>query len=97
MIMSRPLQIYLDDADLARLETWAGTRGWTKSQAARAAIRALTKPSSVDPLLDLSGDIDGLPEDLSEGFDRYLNATFVAEPLAAYRARRRPARPAVRR
>ena len=95
--MSRPLQIYLDDEDLARLDKWARARGWTKSQAVRTAIRALTRPPSKDPLLELSGDIDGLPADLSEGFDRYLNATFVAEPLAVYRARRRPARPAIRR
>ena len=95
--MPRPLQVYLDSEDLDRLEAWVRKRGWTKSQAVRVAIRALTRPPSKDPLLDLSGDIDGLPEDLSEGFDRYLNASFVAEPLAPYRARRRPARAAVRR
>jgi len=50
-----------------------------------------------DPLLELSGDIDGLPADLSEHFDRYLAETFVAEPRAPYRARRRRSRPAVRR
>jgi hypothetical protein len=48
-------------------------------------------------LLDLSGDIDGLPLDLSEDFDRYLDETFVAEPPAPYRGRRRRARSAVRR
>jgi hypothetical protein len=37
----------------------------------------------VDPLLDLSGDIVGLPGDLSAGFDRYLNTTFAAEPPPA--------------
>jgi hypothetical protein len=47
-------------------------------------------------VLELSGDIDGLPADLSENFDRYLNETFVAESRAPYRARRRP-RTAVRR
>jgi hypothetical protein len=87
--MSKPLQVYLDDADLERLEKFARERGWTKSQAVRAAVRALTRAPATDPLLDLSGDIDGLPPDLSREFDRYLNETFVAEPPATYRVRRR--------
>ncbi|MGH7323928.1 MAG: hypothetical protein ACREJ9_04685 [Candidatus Rokuibacteriota bacterium] len=33
--MDRPLQVYLDEADLKRLEKWSGERGWTKSQAVR--------------------------------------------------------------
>jgi len=86
--MSRPLQVYLDEKDLERLELWARERGWTKSQAIRAAVRALTRRTSSDPILDLSGDIDGLPADLSEGFDRYLNETYVAETPAPYRTRR---------
>ena len=95
--MSRPLQVYLDERDLEQLDTWARARGWTKSQAIRAAIRALTRRPAGDPLLDLSGDIDGLPADLSESFDRYLDETFVAQPLAPYRARRRRTPPTVRR
>jgi len=95
--MTRPLQVYLDDNDLRRLEAWARRRGWTKSQAVRVAIRALTRTPAEDPLLELSGDLDGLPEDVSENFDRYLNETFVAEPLAPYRARRRRSGSAVRR
>ena len=94
--MNRPLQVYLDDRDLERLESWSRERGWTKSQAVRVAVRALTRRSGEDPLLDLIGDIDGLPPDLSENFDRYLNETFVAETPAAYRARRR-SRKTVRR
>jgi hypothetical protein len=86
--MARPLQVYLDEADLERLETWARQRGWTKSQAIRAAVRALTRRPAEDPLLELSGDIDGLPADLSANFQRYLQETFVAEPPAPYRARR---------
>jgi hypothetical protein len=95
--MPRPLQVYLDDGDLARLDAWARERGWTKSQAIRAAVRALTRRPAEDPLLELSGDIDGLPADLSEQFDRHLAETYVAEPRAPYRARRRRSRPAVRR
>jgi hypothetical protein len=94
--MSRPLQVYLDERDLERLETWAQERGWTKSQAIRAAVRALTRLPAKDPILELSGDIDNLPPDLSANFKRYLNETYVAEPRAPYRARRR-SRPAVRR
>jgi hypothetical protein len=95
--MTKPLQVYLDDHDLARLEAWTRERGWTKSQAIRAAIRALTRRPAEDPVLDLSGDIEGLPADLSASFDRYLSETFVAEPPAPYRPRRRRARATVRR
>jgi hypothetical protein len=94
--MARPLQVYLDDRDLEQLEAWARERGWTKSQAIRVAVRALTRRAAQDPLLELSGDIDGLPADLSQNFHRYLDETFVAEPPAPYRARRR-SRTAVRR
>jgi len=95
--MARPLQVYLDERDLDRLDAWARERGWTKSQAIRAAVRALTRRPAEDPLLDLSGDIDGLPADLSQSFDRYLDETFVAESPAPYRARRRRSRTPVRR
>jgi len=88
--MAKPLQVYLEVADLERLEAFAQERGWTKSQAVRAAVRALTRRPSSDPVLDLSGDIDALPPDLSRDFDRHLNETFIAEPPATYRARRRP-------
>ena len=92
--MARPLQVYLDDKDLERLEAWALERGWTKSQAIRVAVRALTRKPADDPLLGLSGDIDGLPADLSASFQRYLNETFVAETPAPYRtSRRRSAKP----
>lgn len=80
--MTKPIQVYLDEDDLERLEAFARGRGWTKSQAIRVAIRALTRRPADDPLLELAGDIDGLPADLSEHFDRYLNETFVAEPPA---------------
>jgi hypothetical protein len=96
--MTKPLQVYLDEDDLERLEAFARERGWTKSQAIRTAIRALTKQRAADPLLELSGDIDALPADLSENFDRYLNETFVAEPPPpSYRARRGRAKKTVRR
>ena len=87
--MSKPLQVYLDEEDLDRLAAFARERGWTKSQAVRAAVRALTRRPASDPVLALSGDIDGLPPDLSREFDRHFNETFVAEPPATYRVRRR--------
>jgi hypothetical protein len=87
--MSTPLQVYLDDDDVARLESFAHARGWTKSQVIRAAIRALTRGQGQDPLLELSGDIDGLPPDLSQNFDRHLSETYVAEPRPQYGTRRR--------
>ena len=95
--MAKPLQVYLDDYDLDRLEAWARERGWTKSQAIRVAVRALTRKPADDPLLGLSGDIDGLPADLSANFQRYLDETFVAESPAPYRTGRRPSAKPVRR
>jgi hypothetical protein len=93
----KPLQVYLDEAELARLDDWARQRGWTKSQAIRAAVRALTRPADTDPVLAISGMIqDGLPPDSAAQFDRHLQATFVAEAPAKYHARRR-ARPRSRR
>jgi hypothetical protein len=90
--MNRPFQVFLDDRDFELLKAWAGRRGWSKSQAVRIAIRALTQPREEDPLLAASGMIDGLPPDCSAAFDRYLEETFVAETTTHYRARRR-ARP----
>ena len=88
--MSRPLQVYLDDRDLARLDSWTRERGWTKSQAVRVAIRALTSRPAEDPLLAASGSIvDDLPADCSEQFDRYLQETFVAEKPPRYGSGRR--------
>jgi hypothetical protein len=95
--MRKPLQVYLEEQDLARLESWAAQRGWSKSHAIRAAVRALTRLPDEDPLLELSGDIQGLPADASTNLQRYLDETFVAEPAAAYRQRRRRARPPLRR
>lgn len=97
--MNRALQVYLDDADFKALRAWAGARGWTLSQAARVALRALTRPEAlVDPLLSASGMIDGLPADLSARFDDYLTTTYVAEPRSSYgQTRRRRARKTVRR
>jgi len=87
----KPLQVYLDESDLARLDSWARERGWTKSEAIRAAVRALTRGPDEDPLLSLSGIMqDRLPPDCSERFGQYLQETFVAESTTTYR--RRPVR-----
>jgi hypothetical protein len=93
--MAKPLQVYVDDADLERLEAWSKARGWTKSQAVRAALRALTREQASDPLLGASGMIHGLPADLSANVDRALEETFIAKP--ATRAKRRQAARRVRR
>lgn len=86
----RPVQVFLEPEELQSLETWARARGWTKSDALRAAIRALTRPREEDPLLAASGMIEGLPADLSEQVDRYLEENFVAEKKPpGYRRRRR--------
>ncbi len=88
--MARRIQVYLDEPELKRLEDFARERGWTRSQAVRVAVRALTRhwEKEIDPLLELSGDIDGLPSDLSGHFHRYLTKTGVAERRAPFRARR---------
>jgi hypothetical protein len=95
--MTRPLQVYLEDAELARLDEWSRQRGWTKSQAVRAAIRALTRAPASDPVLELSGYVDGLPADCSEHFERYLKETVVAETAPRYRPRPRRAARRLRR
>ena len=95
--MRRPVQVYLDEADLARLERWAGERGWTKSTAIRLAVRTLTRPRADDPVLEVSGMFEGLPPDVSEHFERYLDQTYVAEHAPAYPSRRRDARSRLRR
>ncbi|TMA36356.1 MAG: hypothetical protein E6J79_13355 [Deltaproteobacteria bacterium] len=95
--MRRPVQVYLDDADLTRLERWVQERGWTKSRAIRLAVRALTRPTTDDPILELSGMFDGLPPDLSEHFDHYLKETYVAEHEPTYRSRRARAKSRLRR
>jgi hypothetical protein len=99
MATMKPLQVYVDEADLVRLDEWSRKRGMTKSQAIRAAVRALTHPpEESDPLLSLSGMIhDRLPADVSAQFDRYLQETFVAEAPASYRPRQRRTRPRPRR
>jgi hypothetical protein len=84
--MRRPVQVYLDEADLTRLERWARQRGWTKSRAIRLAVRTLTRPAADDPVLELSGMLEGLPPDLSEHFDHHLNRTYVAEDAPRYRS-----------
>ncbi|HYC57656.1 MAG TPA: ribbon-helix-helix protein, CopG family [Candidatus Binatia bacterium] len=87
--MSRPIQVYLDDDEHESLAQFAAERGWTKSQAVRVAVRALTSKRHSDPLLAASGMIEGLPPDASAHIDRYLAETFVAEAAPKYRRTRR--------
>lgn len=97
--MNHAMQVYLDDADYKALHAWAKARGWTLSQAVRAALRALTRPTEADPLLQASGMIEALPYDLSQRVDAYLQQTFVAEPPPSYgpAPKKRRARKTVRR
>lgn len=85
--MARPLQVYLEEAEAQRLEAWAEKRGWTKSQAVRAAVRALTHEPAQDSLLSASGMILGLPPEISESFHLALEETFVAAPKKQGRGR----------
>ena len=96
LLADRGLSPVLVSRERGEFDAWARERGWTKSQAIRVAVRALTRKPVDDPLLGLSGDIDGLPADLSANFHRHLDQTFVAETPAPYRARRRSGK-AVRR
>ena len=89
--------MYLDESEMKRLEAWAANRGWTKSQAIRAAVRALTVTPGDDPILELSGVVHGLPPDMSAQLDRYVNATYVAESGASYGRTKRTRSRAVRR
>ena len=92
--MTRPVQVYLDAEDMAALEGWSRQRGWNKSQAIRAAVRALTRSQETDPLLAARGIIDGLPREMSAHFDRYLEETYVAKrPRSPRPARRRSPAP----
>ncbi len=94
----KPLLVYVDDTDFARLDDWSRARGMSKSQAIRAAIRALTHGEAEDPLLSLSGMVhDRLPADVGAHFDRYLQETFVAESPASYTQRSRRPRTRARR
>jgi hypothetical protein len=96
--MSKPVQVYMDNLELERLEDWARKRGWTKSQAVRAAVHALVRSDERDTLLSASGMIDGLPGDCSERFDQYLEESFVAEKQAPYPRKAEPRRqPRLRR
>jgi hypothetical protein len=82
----KPIQVYLADDEVRRLDAWAQKRGWTKSDAVRAAVRALTASDDGDTLLGLSGMVyDRLPEDVSERFDQYLQETYIAEKPSSYR------------
>ena len=93
--MKKPLQVFVEEEDLDRLDEWTRARGWTKADAIRAAIRSLTQSTHDDPLLSASGMIQGLPRDCSTQLERYLEESFRAKTLVRRRGRR--ARKALRR
>jgi hypothetical protein len=92
-LIMKPLQVYMSEGELARLDAWSRQHGMNKSQAVRAAVRAITRAADEDPLLGLSGSIQGLPHDASARIDEYLQETFVARPPQS----QRPAKARVRR
>lgn len=77
--MKKPIQAHVDEELFRELEAWAEERGWTKSDAIRAAIRLLVRTPESEPLLAASGMIHGLPDDLSERVDEQLGETFFVE------------------
>ncbi|HKY37174.1 MAG TPA: CopG family transcriptional regulator [Polyangiaceae bacterium] len=91
----KPLQVYLDEGELGRLDALAKSYGWTKSEAVRVAIRALTRPLAPDSILKLSGMVRGLPAGLASEVSRYLGETFDAKTPRSKSHRSR--RPRVRR
>jgi len=97
MFMTRPLQVFIEEEDFARLEAWTRERGWTKSQAVRVAVRLLTNAPARDPLLRASGMIEGLPADLSSTFDRYLEETFVVKSRTPRSRKQKSVRTRIRR
>ncbi len=92
--MPKPLQVFVDEDELARLDQWSKQRGWTKSQAIRVALRVLTGGDDTDPLLSASGMIHGLPKNMSSQIDRALQETFVAssKPSSSKRQAKRRVR-----
>jgi predicted DNA-binding protein len=95
--MPVPVQVYLNEREHARLEKLSKSRGWTKSDAIRAALRAFIQASEppADSLLAAAGFIRGLPPDASVNFDRYLNETYRAKKTRKRKSRR--PKPRVRR
>lgn len=71
---------------MARLDAWSRRHGMNKSQAVRAALRAVTREPEEDSLLGLSGSIQGLPRDASARIDEYLQETFIARPPSSSRS-----------
>ena len=50
----------------------------TKTKMRRTTGRGRTRRQRTDPVLELSGDIDGLPADLSANLKGYLARTYAA-------------------
>lgn len=72
----RPIQLYLDPEDRARLERLAGEMGLSMAETLRLALRRLAaeQAGEEDPLMKLMGSIDNpdLPRDLSTRHDEYF-------------------------
>ncbi|MGH7545406.1 MAG: hypothetical protein ACREKI_04410 [Gemmatimonadota bacterium] len=72
----KPIQLYLDTEDRARLERLAGELGLSMAETLRWALRRLAaeQAGEDDPLMKLMGSIDNpdLPRDLSTRHDEYF-------------------------
>ena len=75
-----PVQVYLDQPDRLLLEEMASKMGLPRAEILRRGLRRLAErvletqaPGwSMDSLIGSLGDIEGVPEDLSERHDAYL-------------------------
>lgn len=76
MKKKRPIQLYLDPEDRARLERLAAELGLSMAETLRWGLRRLAAEQSGedDPLMKLMGSIDDpdLPRDLSTRHDEYF-------------------------
>lgn len=92
IMKKRPIQLYLDPEDRARLERLAGELGLSMAETLRLGLRRLAadRLDEDDPLLRLAGSLDNpdLPTDLSTRHDEYFVTGYPPPQVAE-----RPSRP----
>ncbi len=86
MKRKRPIQVYLDEEDRARLERLAGRFGLSMAETLRIALRRLAAEAwgEEDPLLRLAGSLESadVPADLSTRHDEYAVSGYPAPQVA---------------